>query len=445
MPADSGTYILYSTVILSIVAGLLSYHAATRIVSPLTHLLIRIRRFPELSTRIFPNTGIDEINELYFRVEEFMTRIKGQIRDLKLEKELLSILLNSLRDGVLCLNSEGIVIFQNEILDEDLVTKNSEGKPYFKIVRNPRMLETIAEQVRQNQQNLGGVNSSSNLSTTQKSKKLPDGAAAGPVDFTHFQKSFQMQCTPIRMENRLELFLIIVHDNTRERNMKRLREDFLQNASHELKTPITSIRGYSETLLYRVDNDRDKNFVNAILRNAGRMERLIEDMVTISSLESGSFPFNPEPIEMEQYLKGIDELIAGIIDQKSQKVVYTVKQPGLKINADPLLIEHLLINLLSNASRYSPENTNITVECGRWEMGQAHYISVTDEGPGISEDFNQKIFERFFRVDRNRSRVEGGTGLGLSIVRQITKIHGGNVQVENVRPSGSKFTVLLPD
>lgn len=424
-------------------AIILSYLLARFIAHPLETILARVRRFPELSTRIFPDSGINEINELYLRVEEFMAKMKIQIRDLNLEKELLSTLLNSLNDGVLCLDTTGSIIFQNDRIDTDLVPPGSTGRQYIKSIKNSALLGIISGRIRQDGYAPMSIVDRVEEMNPEETLKHENEQIFSRMEFAHSGKFYEMVITPIMIENRLELYLIIIHDRTRERNIKRLREDFLQNASHELKTPITSIRGYSETLFSRTANERDRGFLNAILRNALRMERIIEDMVTVSSLESGAFPFNPEKIKMSEFIQDIVELVSGILKPRSQKLSYSVRN-DVVLFADPLLIEHLLLNLISNASRYSPENTEIDIEIGQWPKGEAQYIKVCDQGPGIPEEFRDRIFERFFRADRNRSRIEGGTGLGLSIVRQITRIHGGTIRVESAKNGGACFSILIP-
>lgn len=391
-----------------------------------------------------------------------MGQMKTQLKDLNLEKELLSSLLNSLKEGVLCLNSEGVIIFKNNAIDPDLVSLDATGRSYLKVVKHPTMLECINTRVNnQNTHRSDRITTETYLNgngsftyeheegidpSANEEPKSPGTNGDAPLAFNHNNKFFKMMCYPIVMENRLELFLIIIHDDTREQNTQRLRQDFLQNASHELKTPVTSIRGYSETMLYRIEGEREKGFISAILRNVSRMERIIEDMVTISSLESGAFPFNPEVIHVSEFMEDIRELVTGTLNQKMQRLSMHVEPSVRNFHADPLLMEHLLLNLIVNASRYSPEESDINVLCKESENGKAIILSVTDQGPGVEEAYFTKIFERFFRVDNNRSRMEGGTGLGLSIVRQITRIHGGKVWVENLKDhgGGSRFSVLIP-
>ena len=245
------------------------------------------------------------------------------------------------------------------------------------------------------------------------------------------------------MENEPVMYLVLVHDITSETNTMRLREDFLQNASHELKTPITSIRGYAETLSHRASQEQESRFLQAILRNTERMERIIEDMVIISSIESRAFPFQPVTMKLSDYLEQLRPLVMGNLERKSQTLEIKLTLEDCTVFADPLLLEHLFVNLIANASRHSPEGTAIEV-WGEPESENHVLLTVADRGPGIPPDLVEKVFERFFRADRNRSRSEGGTGLGLSIVRQITRIHGGKAWAENRPAGGAAFRIRLP-
>jgi two-component system, OmpR family, phosphate regulon sensor histidine kinase PhoR len=412
MPYSAG-----SAVFVLFLAGFFSFWTSRNITGPLLNLLKKINSFPDDKAWNTRASGIPEINEFFQVIGTFMVRLRTQIKDLHLEKELLSSLLNNLQEGVLCLNPDGIIIFQNGRIDPELVEPDSEGEIYFRAVKHPRMLECINSRDTEN-------------TLTELDLKLS-------------KKHFKMMGYPIVIENRMELYLIILQDDTQEQSIKRLREDFLQNASHELKTPITSIRGYSEALQNKTLDTRQSEYLRAILRNVERMERLIEDMAAISSLESGLYPFRPENINITDFMTGLTELVKGNLKQKKQTLTVNISNDVNQVNADPLLLEHLLLNLIVNASRYSPENSHITILIEK-STGESTLFSVIDEGPGIEEEFREKIFERFFRADHNRSRAEGGTGLGLSIVRQITRMHGGDVWVEPGITKGAVFRVRIP-
>ncbi len=392
--------------------------AARDIVRPVRSLLARLRRFPDISARAETPSDLPEIAQLVNRTDEFMNRLRAQVLDLEGEKALLGSLLNGLREGVVCLGEDGTIVFTNENVDSDLMERLPAGKPYFKAIRNADLLEYMRGK-------LGGKRGQN-----------------GRIEFSGHGKSFIVTFNEVFFTASSRLLLFLIHDNTQEYNTRRLREDFLQNASHELKTPITSIRGYTETIAYRAQDPQQVKFLGAILRNVERMERLIEDMLTVSKIESGNYPFQPQRIELDSYIENLSALVTGFLAPRRQTIDFQI-QNTQAVTADPILLEHLVLNLIDNASRYSPDEGRIVVRFGHHDRTQ--FIEVQDQGPGIREDMKEKIFERFFRADQNRSRAEGGSGLGLSIVRHIARIHQGQVSVENASAGGAIFRFAFPD
>lgn len=412
-------YAISGLILLSI-STYLALKATKQIVEPLRSLLDQLERFPEDFLSSYQVSRIPEIEAIRKKSEDHLGRLKTYISDLNLEKELLRALLNGLHEGVICINRKGIIVFQNHTLSDALMEPESTGKQYFKVIKNHYLLEQIH-----------GIISSS-------SRSIPE-----PTEFQANRRHYKLALQPVEVEDEPVMYLIIVHDITTETNTMRLREDFLQNASHELKTPITSIRGYAETLIHRMSDPNEVRFLQAILRNSERMERIIEDMVIISSIESRAFPFQPVTMKLSDYMEQIRLLVQGNLEQKKQVLRIEIKLDDCTIYADPLLLEHLFVNLIANASRHSPEESEVLVQADG-ESATHLLITVADQGPGIPPDLVEKIFERFFRADRNRSRTEGGTGLGLSIVRQITRIHGGKAWAENRPEGGAAFRIRLP-
>ncbi|MBX7058844.1 MAG: sensor histidine kinase [Leptospirales bacterium] len=412
--------VLSAAILLALV---LSVAAARNVVSPLESLYRRIKSFPAPASSLLLRSSVHELDTVARELDSLLYRLSAELAGHKIEKELLASLLDTLRDGALCLNREGVIIFRNRALHPDLAAEDSTGKSYIEAIRNSALLELVHEMVRQRNEQ----------GQTQ----------AMQLELSLRQRSFHVEGYPVRVEPEADLLLILVQDRTQESNARRLREDFLQNASHELKTPITSIRGYAETLAAREERETQRGFLVGILRNVVRMEAIIEDMVTISSLESRSFPFEPQRLAAAEYTQHIATLVQGALEQKKQRLRLE-GEAGLELEADPLLMEHLLVNLISNASRYGPENSEIIVRYKLNANGDCAIFEVEDSGPGVPPELREKIFERFFRVDRDRSRVQGGTGLGLSIVRQISRLHSGNVAALAAAGGGALFRATLP-
>ena len=408
------------------VASFFAWRIGRSVSWQLTELNRRVEEFPRIREYLPEMSGVQEYLKLARSLQDFMIRIRDERNDLQLEKELLRSLLGAFQDGVFCLDREGKIIYRNPALSDKLLYADAHGKPYFRAVRNASVLEFVHDVMQSDNGNGRGE----------------EGEEPG-FRFEAGDRFYKMNYYPVQLHGaEAGLFLFIVHDETRQRNVTRLRQEFLQNASHELKTPVTSIRGYAESMLPRMQDPQHNNFLKAILRNALRMQSIIEDMVTISSVESGEYPLNRKQANARRYLDGIRELVAGSLAKKEQMLEMDCS-PDIVLNHDLLLLEHLLLNLIVNASRYSPDGSRIRVLLE--QNGGNLNFSVIDEGPGIPTEHRDKIFERFYRVDHNRSRQEGGTGLGLSIVRHVTRVHGGRVWVEDgPEGKGAAFQVVLP-
>ena len=342
-----------------------------------------------------------EVYRLHRQMEEFLNHASRETLTLRLEKGLLQSLLNAFREGVFCLDSEGLILYQNPALDADLVLPESQGRPYFKAIRNSEILEYAHQIVRLDA--AGDVGDVSPLEEAERRTGLFETREVRDAN-----RFYKLNCYPVRPTDEAGMYLFIVRDETEQQNVRRMRQEFLQNASHELKTPITSIRGYAETLLPRAKEEPLKSFMDAILRNVHRMESIIEDMVAISYVESREYPFHPEWIDIRHYMGNITAMVTGALQARDQELHLDIPDE-FRAYADPLLLEHLLLNLIANASRYSPEKSVVKVRFSAG-AGNRTLVEVSDQGPGVPAELRNKIFERFFRVDRMRSRDEGGTG-----------------------------------
>lgn len=237
--------------------------------------------------------------------------------------------------------------------------------------------------------------------------------------------------------------VIVFHDLTRLKQLERTREEFVANVSHELRTPLSLIKGYTETLLDGAKDDPEvaTKFLQTIDRNTRRLDLLIQDLLTISALESGRIAMNLQPVmlrtSVERCLTDLRTL-AG-----TRKVSLVTEMPDLFALADETRTEQVLANLLENAVKYGREGGTVTVGAREDNDGKIE-VFVQDDGPGIPADSLERVFERFYRVDKARSREQGGTGLGLSIVKHIVQAHGGRVWVESAPGQGAKFCFTLP-
>src|SRR5665213_929130 len=224
--------------------------------------------------------------------------------------------------------------------------------------------------------------------------------------------------------------ILVFRDLTRLKQLERQREEFVANVSHELRTPLSLIKGYTETLLDGARNNPEvaERFLKIIERNAQRLDLLIQDLLTISALESERIKLNLNPVELRPLVEKIFADLKPPAENKNVELFDTV--PGLTATADSSRLEQVFANLVDNAIKYGRSQGHVTVGGKKLDDGKLE-IFVRDDGPGIPPESLDRVFERFYRVDKARSRDQGGTGLGLSIVKHIVQVHGGEVWVES--------------
>jgi two-component system phosphate regulon sensor histidine kinase PhoR len=237
--------------------------------------------------------------------------------------------------------------------------------------------------------------------------------------------------------------ILVFHDLTRLKQLERTREEFVANVSHELRTPLSLIKGYVETLLdgARGNPAVAERFLKIIERNTKRLDLLIQDLLTISALEAGRMKLNPQPVALRTLVEKVFTDLKPPADNKNITLVNQL--PGFTAAADVNRLEQVLANLVDNAIKYGSAQGHVTVGGKKRDDGKIE-IFVQDDGPGIPAESLDRVFERFYRVDKARSREQGGTGLGLSIVKHIVQAHGGEVWVKSEPGKGATFFFTLP-
>ena len=223
---------------------------------------------------------------------------------------------------------------------------------------------------------------------------------------------------------------------------EKMRIEFVANVSHELRTPLTSIKGYTETLLQDIEDGRtaDPEFLKIILKNSDRLLALINDLLDLSAIESGAIHLHPVELDLNEITSHVVKHLEPFAQAKKTRVQSICNSQ--KLFADPKRVEQVLTNLIDNAIKYCPNHSTITVEWS--ENKKTVKLEVKDNGHGIPEEYLDRLFERFYRLDKGRSREMGGTGLGLSIVKHIMQRHNGTVSVESTVGSGTTFVCEFP-
>jgi two-component system phosphate regulon sensor histidine kinase PhoR len=237
--------------------------------------------------------------------------------------------------------------------------------------------------------------------------------------------------------------ILVFHDLTRLKQLERQREEFVANVSHELRTPLSLIKGYTETLLDGARNNPEvaERFLKIIERNTQRLDLLIQDLLTISALESGRMKLDLSPVNLRALAEKVLNFLHTKAENKNAQLINEL--PELTANADVNRLDQVLANLVDNAIKYGRAEGRVVVGGKKYDDGRLE-IFVRDDGPGIPPEALDRVFERFYRVDKARSRDQGGTGLGLAIVKHIVQAHGGEVRCESEPGKGATFFFTLP-
>ena len=364
----------------------------------------------------------DELGILNQSLHRMGARIRDLVESLSLESGRRDAILGSMSEGVLAVDQRLQVIFCNDALARAVGSgvPAEPGTPVLDLVRDPVLVNLLTEVI---------------ASGKPVKHKLQLSAGEG--------KSFEAAAAPLAMAGSRSA-IVILHDITDLERLERVRKDFVANVSHELRTPLTAIRGYAETLLggALADTDNNRRFVEIIQAHAIRLNNIAADLMILSELESGRPAAEPEMVSVR------DAVEMAITTVESEARVRGVRLAcgdvgDLVVRGHKIRLEQALVNLLDNAVKFNRTGGEARIETGRTADGKT-YIAVADTGSGIPSEDLPRIFERFYRVDKARSRAVGGTGLGLSIVKHVVERMNGAVRVESQLGRGSTFTIVLP-
>jgi two-component system phosphate regulon sensor histidine kinase PhoR len=372
----------------------------------------------------------DDLGVLEAQLGEMARRVGGTIGELRVERERLEAILRGMVEGVLVTDLGGGVVLLNARARELLALPpdaSPRGRPLVELTRDPALGELMRELA---------------AGASIASRDVTLSAGTGPT--------LQVNAARLRgADGEAFGFVLVLHDVTELRRLEVIRRDFVANVSHELRTPLTAIKGYAETLLGSAGDDREtaRRFLAIIDRHSERLGRLINDLLTLSDLELGRTPMRLNAVAVGSAVDDVLQIFAEPVARAGVRVEAQVA-PGIPpVHADGDRLRQVLINLIDNAIKYTPAGGNVLVRAlpaiGA-EHGGMVEVAIEDSGIGIPAQDLPRLTERFFRVDKARSRELGGTGLGLAIVKHIVQAHGGSLAISSALGQGTTVRVFFP-
>lgn len=403
----------------------LTYWVVSRIIHPVQKLTLAAEAVTEGSYEFDINIhSRDELGILATVFQQMGKQMAQRVSELRETGQRLATVLGGMAEGVIAVDDRQEVLFANAAAGELLsfdpsATTNCR---FTELVRHERLHQLAADCL------------------AQKQPKEIEMELMGMADRTISARATRLPGNPCPG------ILLVLRDVTELRRLESMRQEFVANVSHELKTPLSSIKAFAETLRCGAIHDPENNlrFVQRIEEQSDRLDQLIHDMLSLAQIEAGKQAFEITDVSVSEI---VSECLANrhdLAQKKNIELICPDNQPPLSVSADREGLRQILDNLLDNAIKYTPELGTVQV---RWRANTEHrmaLIEVQDTGIGIAEEVQPRLFERFFRVDRARSRELGGTGLGLSIVKHLTQFFGGSVGVRSEPGTGSTFVVSLP-
>ncbi len=355
----------------------------------------------------------DELKELADSFNHMVSQIKNLIAELSHEKEALNTIISSIREGILVLDKRGKVVLSNDSFQKIVHADSVKGRHYWELIRVPKLSQLI--------------------DTIQHK-----GDAIKSDEIVIDGRTYMCSATYL---SSAEQTVLTLHDITEIVRVTKMKKEFVFNVSHELRTPLTAIKGFVETL----EQDKDaksKHYLDIIMRHTDRLINIVKDLQTLSQLEvDEKETLQLEDVNLKELIEPLLKMFEQELKKKNLTLTYNIEENLPHIKGDPFKLEQVLMNLIDNAIKYTEEGEI------RVSVGQNHSqikIEIEDSGIGISKEHLSRIFERFYVVDKSRSRKMGGTGLGLSIVKHIVHAHKGEIRVQSEPRKGSKFTLFLP-
>jgi two-component system phosphate regulon sensor histidine kinase PhoR len=407
--------VLESSVVATLIALVLAF-IATQLIG---RRLARITDFAEriaagdLSARIQEESG-DEIAHVASALDKTARKLEDGFRAVESSRQTLETLLNSMQEAVIALAEDGRVLWANQRMERLLPSGIRMGEPLVQSARDPEILRAVQTAIETRD------------IVVARAAKIFSG------------RVFDVTAAPMPGGG----VVAVMHDQTDIERVEKTRRDFIANVSHELRTPLTSIQGYAETVLEHEHlSDTAREFVEIIRKNAMRMARLTEDLLVLARVESGERDFKLQSATPQELLEEAVQTFQEIADSRGiELAVMNTTTSSVLVDRDA--IHQVFGNLIDNAMKYGEDGRKILIGACETEDGVQFYVR--DFGAGIPSEHLPRLFERFYRVDKARSRESGGTGLGLAIAKHVVRAHGGTIKAESELNHGSTFYFTLP-
>ncbi|MGH7407000.1 MAG: two-component system histidine kinase PnpS [Candidatus Methylomirabilales bacterium] len=398
-----------------------------RVTRPVTEMQAVAHRMAEGNLdQTVPVTGRDEIAELGHALNRMALRLREKIQDLEGERAKVAAILDSMVEGVIALDHRGRILLMNPGARAifGLRQEAVEGRPFLEVIRQKELFDLV-----------------------EACRACPPGEncrreveLAPPIN-----RILEAHAVPVRFDSEGGGCLLVLHDISELRRLEQVRREFVANVSHELRTPLTSIQGYLETLLDGALEEpaTARRFLEVAHTHAERLGRLVGDLLQLSDLETGRVLLRPAAVPLHPVAADVLAIFENQAAQKNLAFVNRVP-PDIRVHADRDCLSQILVNLVDNAVKFTPERGQITLAAAREASGLVE-VRITDTGIGIPSADLPRITERFYRVDKTRSRELGGTGLGLAIVKHLVRAHGGDLAIESELGKGTTVRFTLPE
>ena len=437
---DSGSYIVYirdskatvdkltgqvlNIILQALALGLviclvLSFLLAQILITPLRALTIGTRQVAagDFSQRL-EVTSRDEIGVLTRNFNYMSQVLRDTLSEVENERNKLSTLFLHMTDGVVAFSPAGLVIHSNPAASQ-MLSRSLDPTTSFQ--------DLFAEDAAFDQ-----------ILTLKRPQYLETQKTVGERELELFMAPYSADQAPGGV-------MVVIHDVTEQRRSEQARREFVANVSHELRTPLTNIKSYAETVIAAGDElppELHNNFMGVIVSEADRMTRIVQDLLTLSKIDYGKMEMNVSRFSFSKAVRSVYEAVALNAESHGHTLTFSCEENMPDVDGDRERIEQVIMNIVSNAIKYTPDGGKIAITAAT--SGRNVFVRISDNGIGIPEKDLPRLFERFYRVDKARSRESGGTGLGLSIAKEILNQHKGDIRIESVYGEGTDVTITLP-